>query len=71
MLLPSLVGGLAGREAPFLFELTRPLNHLFIESELQEAFSGAKQMGNAWDSSMPVGRVGWVSTVLLLIMKDS
>lgn len=59
-LLPSLVGGLAGRAAPLLFELTRPLNHLFIESELQEAF----QVQESW--SKPGAAVylwvGWVST---------
>ena len=43
-LLPSLVGGLAGRAAPLLSELTRPLNHVFIESELQEAY----QVQESW-----------------------
>lgn len=37
LLLLSLVGAWRGGAARLLFELTRPLDNLFLESELQEA----------------------------------
>lgn len=56
MLLLCLLGGLSGSDgSPSV--LTRTLNDLFIEPELQEA-SGARKLDKAWGSSVCMGRVG-------------
>lgn len=56
-----------GVTAPFLFELTGPLNNLFIESELQETFQEQESWTKPGAAQCVCG--GYVSILLLLIPK--